>query len=94
MATSKLPMNRRLKTTLYVVISQALLIALAIAWLIHMGLIAINGSVYFIENNPLILWIEITASVFITVFAVFIMTTQIRRLGERRRTDRNKDKNR
>jgi ABC-type nickel/cobalt efflux system permease component RcnA len=92
MATNKLPMNRRLKTTLYVVISQALLIALAIAWLIHMGLIAANGSVSFIENNSLILWIEITTSALIAVFAVFILTTQIQRLGERRRTDRNRNK--
>jgi membrane protein YdbS with pleckstrin-like domain len=88
MVENKLPMNRRLKTTMYIVISQALLIALAISWLIHMGIIAANGSVYFVENNPFILWAEISVSLLIAVFAIFIITTQIHRLGERRRTDR------
>ena len=80
-------MRRRLKSTSYVLVSQALLIALAIAWLIHMVIIALNGSVYFVENNGIVLWLEITASVLITIFAIFILVTQIQRLGERRRTD-------
>ena len=84
----RLSMRRRLKSTSYVLVSQALLIALAIAWLIHMVIIAVNGSVYFVENNAIILWAEITASVLITVFAVFILVVQIQRLGERRSSDR------
>jgi uncharacterized BrkB/YihY/UPF0761 family membrane protein len=88
MMENRLPMRRRLKSTSYVLVSQALLIALAIAWLIHMIIIAVNGSVYFVERNGVILWSEITASVLITVFAVFILVTQIQRLGERRRSDR------
>lgn len=89
---NKLPMSRRLKSTMFVLVSQALLIALAISWLIHMVIIAADGSAYFVENNPLILWGEITASVLITVFAIFILATQIQRLGERRSTDRNRDR--
>ena len=80
-------MRRRLKSTSYIVVSQALLIALSVSWLIHMVIIAINGSVYFVENSSIILWAEITASVLITIFAVSILVTQIRRLGERRSTD-------
>jgi len=68
-----------------VLVSQLLLIALAIAWLVHMVIIAVNGSIYFVENNPLILWGEITAIVLITLFAIFVFTLQIIRLGERRR---------
>jgi len=73
---------------MFVLITQALLIALAISWLIHMVIIAVNGSAYFIENNPVILWGEITASVLITLFAISILVIQMQRLGERRRTDR------
>ena len=91
MIEDRLSMRRRLKSTSYVLVSQALLIALAIAWLIHMVIIAVNGSVYFVENNVLILWAEITASVLITVFAVFILVVQIQRLGERRSSDRKEN---
>ena len=82
-----LSMRRRLKFTTIVLVSQMLLIALAIAWLVHMIVIAIYGAVYFIEREPLMLWIEITASYLITVFATFVLIIQIRRLGERRRND-------
>jgi hypothetical protein len=84
-------MNRRLRFTTFVLVTQALLIALAISWLIHMVIIAVNGSAYFVENNPLILWGEITASVLITLFAIYILVAQIQRLGERRRGDRRSD---
>jgi membrane protein implicated in regulation of membrane protease activity len=82
-------MRRRLKFTSVVLISQMLLIALAIAWLVHMIVIAAYGAVFFIERNPLILWIEISASLVITLFAVFVLTLQIKRLSERRRNDRD-----
>ena len=82
-------MQRRLRFSLLILLSQIMLIALAISWLVHMGIIAISGSAYFVENNPLILWAEITISVFITIFAINILVIQIRRLGERRGVDRN-----
>ena len=81
-------MQRRLRFSLYIVISQILLVALAISWLVHMTIIAISGSVYFVENNPWILWAEISVSILITVFAIFILIMQIQRLGERRSADR------
>jgi hypothetical protein len=68
-----------------------LLIALGIAWLIHMLIIAVNGSIYFIENNPFILWAEISGTVLIIFFAACVMTLQVRRLDERRKTDRRKN---
>jgi hypothetical protein len=82
------PMQRRLRFSLLILISQILLIALAISWLAHMGTIAISGSVYFVENNPFILWAEISVSVLITLFAIYILVVQIKKLGERRPTDR------
>jgi len=85
-----LSMRRRLKFTTVVLVSQMLLIALAIAWLVHMIVIAAYGAVYFIERDPLILWIEISASIIITLFAIFVLTVQIRRLSERRRDDRDR----
>ena len=81
-------MQRRLRFSLYIVISQILLVALAISWLVHMTIIAVSGSVYFVENNPWILWAEISVSVLITMFAVFILIMQIQRLGERRSADK------
>jgi ABC-type nickel/cobalt efflux system permease component RcnA len=83
----RLTMRRRLRSTAFVIVSQALLIALAISWIIHMSMIALYGSVYFIEINPFILWAEIIGSALITIFAIFILITQIQRLGERRKGD-------
>jgi uncharacterized membrane protein YbhN (UPF0104 family) len=88
MTGKRTTMARRLKFTTFVLITQMLLIAMAISWLIHMVIIALSGSIYFVENNPLILWSEIAASIFIVVFAASILIMQIRRLGERRRSDR------
>jgi ABC-type nickel/cobalt efflux system permease component RcnA len=87
MEQRNLAMQRRLRFSLLVVISQILLVALAISWLIHMGIIAVAGSAYFVEENPFILWAEIAVSVLITGFAVYVLVVQVRRLGERRGSD-------
>jgi uncharacterized BrkB/YihY/UPF0761 family membrane protein len=88
MSADKRPsMRRRLRFATVVLINQMLLVALAIAWLIHMIIIAVNGSVYFIENNPFILWGEIVASLLIILSAIYVLVLQIRRLDERRRGD-------
>jgi hypothetical protein len=78
-------MRRRLKFTTLIMINQMMLIALAIAWIIHMSLIAANGSVFFEERNALVLWGEISAMVIITVFAIYVLAVQVQRLGESRR---------
>lgn len=85
------PLGRRLRLAILIVISQLLLIALAVAWLVHMIIIAVNGSVYFVERNPFILWIEVAATILIILFATGVLITQIRRLGERRRDDDRRD---
>ena len=79
--------SRRLRFTLIVLISQLLLIALSLAWLLHMAIIAIYGRVYFVEDNSVILWLEITATILISVFGICVFITQLRRLNERRRND-------
>jgi hypothetical protein len=89
---NKITMRRRVKSTAYIIISQALLVALAIAWFIHMVIIAIKGSAYFVESNPIILWSEIIVTLLIAAFAVYMLSTQIQRLGERRETDRTRNK--
>jgi hypothetical protein len=85
-------MQRRLRFSLLIVVSQILLVSLAISWLVHMVIIAIRGSAYFVENNPLILWTEITVTILITLFAIYILVLQIQRLGERRGADRNSNR--
>jgi membrane protein YdbS with pleckstrin-like domain len=84
-------MRRRLRSTTLVLVSQMLLIALAFAWLFQMIIIAREGSAYFIENNKLILYGEITIIALIIIFAIYILAVQIRRLGERRGTDRSSE---
>jgi ABC-type nickel/cobalt efflux system permease component RcnA len=85
----KLTMRRRLKSTALVLVSQMLLIALAITWLFQMVIIAVDRSIYVIENNNLILYTEIITTILVISYAIFILVTQIKRLGERRRSDRN-----
>jgi ABC-type nickel/cobalt efflux system permease component RcnA len=82
-------MQRRLRFSLLILVSQLMLIAVAVSWLIHMIIIAVHGSAYFVENNKFILWSEITLSVLIVGFALFILVSQFKRLGERRERDRN-----
>lgn len=84
-------MRRRLRFAVILVISHMLLLALGIVWLLHMVVIAINGSIYFVENNPFILWGEISVTVLIIIFAAFILALQIQRLGERRGGDRRRE---
>ena len=80
--------GRRVKFSVLVLAAQLLLIAMAIAWCIHMVLIAKNGQIYFVEENPAILYGEIAATVLITLFAITVFAIQCKRLGERRRDDR------
>jgi len=88
----QLSMRRRLRFSLIIVISQVLLIALAISWLVHMSIIAASGSVYFVENNAYILWTEIAITILITLFGISILIMQLRRLGERRSGERAGDR--
>jgi hypothetical protein len=74
-----------------VLVSQLLMIALALAWAIHMTIIAANGAVYFVEPNPVILWIEIIATLLISLFGVAVFAIQVYRLGERRASDEGRE---
>ena len=94
MRYKKLSMRRRLRLAILIIVSQILLIALAFSWLIHMVAIAAEGSVYFVENNPGILCGEISVCIIITIFAIFVLIIQIRRLDERRENDRNIERRR
>lgn len=79
--------GRRVTFTILVLVSQLLLIAMAIAWCIHMVLIAKYGEIYFIEANSVVLYGEIAATVLITLFAVTVFALQCKRLRERRKGD-------
>lgn len=83
--------GRRVKFAIVVLASQLLLIAMATAWVIHMVLIAKNGRVYFIEENPVVLYGEIAATVVITLFAIVVFVIQYKRLRERRKGDDRKE---
>ena len=82
--------GRRVRFAIVVLASQLLLIAMGIAWVVHMLLITKHGAVYFIEANPIVLYGEITATVLITLFAATVFALQCKRLGERRRGENDK----
>jgi len=79
--------GRRVKFTIAVLAAQLLLIATAIAWCVHMVLIAKYGELRFVEANPIILYGEIGATALIILFAATVFILQWKRLGEKRRTD-------
>lgn len=89
--TAPPPAARRLRFALIVLISQLLLIALALAWAVHMIIVAANGRVFFVEDNPVVLWLEISVTVLICLFGIAVFAMQLRRLGERRRSDARRD---
>jgi ABC-type multidrug transport system permease subunit len=83
--------GRRIRFALIVLASQLLLIALAVVMLVQMILIATNGVVQFVEDNPVILTIELILTILILSFGIFVFIIQLRRLGEKRNSD---DRNR
>jgi hypothetical protein len=84
-------MKRRLRFATLSMVNQILLIALAIAWMVHIAIINKYGAVYFEENNPVILWVEIITLVLITAFSIYIFVLQVLRFGERRRDSDRRD---
>ena len=80
--------GRRLKFAIVILVSQLLLLALAIAWIIQMSLILQHGAVYFVEKNHLVLYLEIIANVIIMLFAATVFALQLTRLKEKRSSDR------
>jgi ABC-type nickel/cobalt efflux system permease component RcnA len=87
------PPVRRLRFAIVVIVSQLLMIAMAVAWTVHMVIIAANGSVYFEEPNTAVLWLEIAMTVSISIFGAVVLVAQLRRLRERRRSDdRNRER--
>ena len=79
--------GRRVRFALVVLASQVLLIALAVTWIAQMIVIALNGSVRFVEYNHAVLWLEIILSTLISLFGLIIFIIQLRRLGESRKND-------
>ena len=77
-------MRRRLRFATLSMVNQILLIALALAWIVHISIIGIYEAVYFEESNPAILWAEIITLAVILIFSIYIFILQIRRFGERR----------
>ena len=85
--------GRRVRFALIILVSQILLIALAVVMLIQMILISLNGVVQFAENNKTILIIEIILTALITFFGIFVFLMQLRRLGENRSSDQRNNQN-
>jgi hypothetical protein len=79
--------GRRVTFALVIIASQLLLIALSVTLLIELAVIMKAGSVSFIERNHIILITEIALAALISIFAVVVFILQIKRLGERRKTD-------
>jgi uncharacterized membrane protein YcjF (UPF0283 family) len=82
--------GRRLRYSLIILVSQMLLIALAIGWGVNLILIAQHGHLYSIESNPWILYGEIVATVLIIIFAFVVICFEIVRMRQKRNSDRRK----
>lgn len=67
MVNSKLPMSRRLHLAVIIPISQTLLIALTISWLVNATFIAVNELAYFVGDNYFILFPGIRAYILIAL---------------------------
>ena len=81
--------KRRLRFSLIILVSQLLLVALALAWGVNLILIAQHGGLYSIEANPLVLYGEIAATVLIIIFAFVVILFEISRMRSRRRSERD-----
>ena len=87
MSSESLIHGRRVRFAIAVLAAQLLLIATAIAWCLHLVIIAKYGEIRFMEANPVILYGEIAATVLIILFAIIVFALQWKRLGEKRRAD-------
>ena len=87
MSSESLLHGRRVRFTIAVLAAQLLLIATAVAWCLHMVIIARYGEIHFVEENTIILYGEIVATALITLFAIIVFALQWKKLGEKRRAD-------
>jgi len=76
--------GRRVRFAIAVLAAQLLLIATAVAWCLHMVIIARYGEIHFVEANRVILYGEIVATAVITLFAIIVFALQWKRLSEKR----------
>jgi hypothetical protein len=81
--------GKRVRFALLVLSSQLLLLALALTWLVQMSLIALKGSIKFVEYSQPVLILEIVISGLIGIFAVTVFVIQLKKLGEKRSGDRS-----
>ena len=72
--------SKRMNSVILVLASQLLLLAMAVAWCVHMVLIAKHGKIFFAEPNPVILYGEIAVTALIALFAITIFVSQWKRL--------------
>ncbi len=82
--------GKRVRFAVLVLSSQLLLLALAVSWLVQLLVIAVKGSVKFVEYSQPVLIMEIVISALIAVFAIVIFILQMRKLGEKRKGDNEK----
>ena len=80
--------GRRFGFSMSVLVAQLLLLAAGVGWVFHMALILKYGEVHFVEPNTPILYTEIVGTALIIVYAATVFALQWKRLGERRRSDR------
>jgi hypothetical protein len=81
--------KRRVRFSLVIIVSQMLLIALSVAWGIYLTVISQNGgTIISTETNKLILYSEIISTGLIVIFAVVVISLELKRMLTKRRDDR------
>ena len=59
-----------------------------LALCVQLIFIATYGAIQFVEKNPIILYAEIGGTALITIYAGITFVNQWKRMGEKRKTDR------
>jgi hypothetical protein len=67
-----------LKLYLSFLVSQILIIGLAIAWFVHAVIVMVNGAVYFVEPNQAILYLEISMTTAIAIYGIVLLVLQVK----------------
>lgn len=70
-----------LRLSISVLVSQILVIGLSVAWFIHAIIVKINHTVYFVEPNFAILYLEIFTTMLIALYGIVFLFLQLKEYG-------------
>jgi hypothetical protein len=70
-----------LRLSISVLVSQILVIGLSVAWFVHAIIVKTNRTVYFVEPNQAILYLEIFSTMLIALYGIVFLFLQLKACG-------------